>query len=52
MDKLKKIPPECVSAATEISKNYNGPVHIGRTKIGKELVIGKVLGDWKKGYCK
>ena len=52
MDPSKNLPQGCVLGGIEQSKNYKGPLYIGRKQIENELVIGKVINDWKSGYCK
>lgn len=51
MNPSKALPSDCHVGGYEKSSNYDGPLYIGRKQIGNELVIGKVIDSWKKGYC-
>jgi hypothetical protein len=45
-------PSNCHIGGFEKSDNFEGSTYIGRRHIDEEIVIGKVLKEWKAGYCK
>lgn len=53
VDPSTPLPANCVVGGMEWwEDSYKGPVCIARKQIGDEMVVGKVVNTWKKGYCK